>query len=243
MTETAAETAAEHATVHTFRTRTRSDRGGGRGAGYDLAPEAGPDAGPRTRPGGHPGHGPVAAPAPGATVVTDDDGGPLPGGRTDAVVFVVRDAERAAMRYLDLLGLSCTAYAGPDTGEPETVSYVLQGPGSRFVLTSVVQVVGERGRTLAAHLARHGEGVVDLSVSVPDVHYAYDFAVDRGARSYAEPYEMRDRHGSVLIAVIGAPGGIRHTLVDRSRYAGPYLPGFVAPTAGRLVRKTAAQVD
>ncbi|MFF3597701.1 VOC family protein [Kitasatospora indigofera] len=245
MTETAAETAAEHATVHTFRTRTRSDRGGGRGAGYDLAPEAGPDAGPRTRPGGHPGHGPVAAPAPGATatVVADDDGGPLPGGRTDAVVFVVRDAERAARRYLDLLGLSCTAYAGPDTGEPETVSYVLQGPGSRFVLTSVVQVVGERGRTLAAHLARHGEGVVDLSVAVPDVHYAYDFAVDRGARSYAEPYEMRDRHGSVLIAVIGAPGGIRHTLVDRSRYAGPYLPGFVAPTAGHLVRKTAVQVD
>ncbi|GGV13513.1 hypothetical protein GCM10010495_29250 [Kitasatospora herbaricolor] len=223
------ETAAEQATVHTFPTRTRTDRGTGRGAGYDPARDLGPDTGPRTRPGGHPEHGPAAAPA-------DDDGGPLPGGRTDAVVFVVRDAERAARRYLDLLGLSCTAYAGPDTGEPETVSYVLQGPGSRFVLTSVVQVIGERGRTLAAHLATHGEGVVDLSVAVPDVHYAYDFAVDRGARSYAEPYEARDRHGTVLLAVIGAPGGIRHTLVDRSRYAGPYLPGFVAPTTGPTVR-------
>ncbi|WP_329495192.1 VOC family protein [Kitasatospora herbaricolor] len=233
------ETAAEHATVHTFPTRTRTDRGTGRGAGYDPARDLGPDTGPRTRPGGHPGHGPAAAPAPAA----DDDGGPLPGGRTDAVVFLVRDAERAARRYLDLLGLSCTAYAGPDTGEPETVSYVMQGPGSRFVLTSVVQVIGERGRTLAAHLATHGEGVVDLSVAVPDVHYAYDFAVDRGARSYAEPYEARDRHGTVLLAVIGAPGGIRHTLVDRSRYAGPYLPGFVAPTAGRVVRTAAGEVD
>ncbi|MFF1873393.1 VOC family protein [Streptomyces sp. CB03911] len=236
------ETAAEHATVHTFPTRTRTVRGTGGGAGYDPARAVGPDTEPRTRPGGHPGYGPATAPAPGATApAADDDGGPLPGSRTDAVVFVVRDAERAARRYLDLLGLSCTAYAGPDTGEPETVSYVLQGPGSRFVLTSVVQVIGERGRTLAAHLATHGEGVVDLSVAVPDVHYAYDFAVDRGARSYAEPYEARDRHGSVLLAVIGAPGGIRHTLVDRSRYAGPYLPGFVAPTAGRIVRTGAGE--
>ncbi|MCX5212677.1 VOC family protein [Kitasatospora sp. NBC_00240] len=239
------EIAAEHATVHTFPTRTRTDMGPGRGAGYDLAREIGPDAEPRTRPGGHPGNAPGTAPAPGvtATGATDDDAGPLPGGRTDAVVFVVRDAERAARRYLDLLGLSCSAYAGPDTGEPETVSYVLQGPGSRFVLTSVVQVIGERGRTLAAHLVTHGEGVVDLSVAVPDVHYAYDFAVDRGARSYAEPYETQDRHGTVLLAVIGAPGGIRHTLVDRSRYTGPYLPGFVAPAAGRIVRTGASSTD
>ncbi|WP_371481286.1 VOC family protein [Kitasatospora sp. NBC_00315] len=171
-------------------------------------------------------------PAPGAResgeVVPEDEAGPLPGGRSDAVVFVVRDAERAARRYAVALGLRCTAYAGPDTGEAEIVSYVLQGPGGRFVLTSVVEVIGERGRVLAAHLAEHGEGVVDLAVAVSDVHYAYDFAVDRGALSHTEPYAVHDRHGTVLLAVIGAPGGTRHTLVDRSGYTGPYLPGYVA---------------
>ncbi|MFJ2579778.1 VOC family protein [Kitasatospora aureofaciens] len=151
----------------------------------------------------------------------------VPMGRADAVVFVVGDAERAARRYMGALGLRCTAYAGPETGEPETVSYVLNAPGTRFVLTSLVQVIGPRGRELAAHLARHGDGVLDLAVAVPDVYYAYDYAVDRGAASLTEPYEVRDRYGTVVLAAIRVPGGTRHTLVDRSRYAGPYLPGFV----------------
>ncbi|MBV2154178.1 VOC family protein [Kitasatospora sp. SUK 42] len=152
---------------------------------------------------------------------------PLPMGRADAVVFAVGDAERAARRYCAALGLRCTAYAGPETGDPETVSYVLAAPGTRIVLTSPVQVIGPRGRELAAHLDRHGDGVLDLAVGVPDVYYAYDYAVDRGALSLAEPYEMRDRFGSVVLAAIGVPGGTRHTLVDRAGYAGPYLPGYV----------------
>ncbi|WP_395296002.1 VOC family protein [Kitasatospora hibisci] len=151
----------------------------------------------------------------------------LPMGRADAVVFAVGDAERAARRYAGALGLRCTAYAGPETGEPETVSYVLNAPGARFVITSLVQVIGPRGRELAWHLARHGDGVLDLAVTVPDVYYAFDYAVDRGARALAEPYETEDRYGTVVLAAIGVPGGTRHTLVDRSRYRGPYLPGFV----------------
>ncbi|MGW6916024.1 VOC family protein [Kitasatospora sp. NPDC054939] len=151
----------------------------------------------------------------------------LPMGRADAVVFAVGDARRAARRYATALGLRCTAYAGPETGRPETVSYVLQAPGTRFVLTSLVQVIGPSGRELAAHLARHGDGITDVAVAVPDVYYAYDYAVDRGARSLTEPYEMHDRYGTVLLAAIGVPGGTRHTLVDRSRYTGPYLPGYL----------------
>ncbi|MEU4118141.1 VOC family protein [Kitasatospora sp. NPDC028055] len=165
----------------------------------------------------------AAGPAGGA-----EDPGPLPPGRADAVVFVVGDAERAARRYQAALGLRCTAYAGPGTGDPEAVSYVLAGPGTRIVLTSPVQVIGSRGRELAAHLERYGDGVLDLAVGVPDVPYAYDYAVDRGALSLAEPYEVRDRYGSVVLATIAVPGGSRHTLVDRSGYAGPYLPGYQA---------------
>ncbi|WP_406089455.1 VOC family protein [Kitasatospora purpeofusca] len=156
-----------------------------------------------------------------------EETGLLPMGRADAVVFVVGDAERAAHRYAVALGLRCTAYAGPETGEPEIVSYVMQAPGTRFVLTSLVQVIGPRGRELAGRLARHGDGVIDLAVAVPDVCYAYDYAVDRGAASLAEPYEVRDAYGTVVLAAIGVPGGTRHTLVDRSRYRGPYLPGYV----------------
>ncbi|MFE6865381.1 VOC family protein [Kitasatospora sp. NPDC057692] len=182
---------------------------------------------PRTAvPGGvGPGRSAPGTAAPDAG--TAEQIGLLPMGRADAVVFVVGDAERAARRYAVALGLRCTAYAGPETGEPETVSYVLRAPGTRFVLTSLVQAIGPRGRELAGHLARHGDGVVDLAVAVPDVCYAYDYAVDRGAASLAEPYEVRDAYGTVVLAAIGVPGGTRHTLVDRSRYRGPYLPGYV----------------
>ncbi len=185
--------------------------------------QPGPGAGPALRSGG--------------------DTGPVPAGRTDAVVLVVGDAERAARRYASALDLRCTAYAGPDTGEPEAVSYVLEGAGTRFVVTTPVQPIGERGRMLAAHLAAHGDGIVDLAIAVPDVHYAYDYAVDRGALSYAEPYEAHDRHGTVLLAVIGVPGGIRHTLVDRSGYTGPYLPGYVAASSRWPVRAAARPTD
>ncbi|MFJ8625663.1 VOC family protein [Kitasatospora sp. NPDC093550] len=174
-------------------------------------------------PGSAPGSAPGAAPDPGGP------GAPAVG-HADAVVFAVGDAERAARRYRAALGLRCTAYAGPETGEPDTVSYVLAAPGTRIVLTSPVRVLGPlgpRGRELAAYLERYGDGVLDVAVSVPDVYYAYDYAVDRGALSLAEPYETRDAYGAVVLATIGVPGGTRHTLVDRAGYAGPYLPGFV----------------
>ena len=40
--------------------------------------------------------------------------------------------------------------------------------------------------------------------------------------------EISDEHGTVRIAAIATYGETRHTLVDRSRYTGPYLPGYVA---------------
>jgi 4-hydroxyphenylpyruvate dioxygenase len=43
-----------------------------------------------------------------------------------------------------------------------------------------------------------------------------------------EPHDESDDHGTVRIAVIATYGETRHTLVDRSRYDGPYLPGFVS---------------
>ena len=43
-----------------------------------------------------------------------------------------------------------------------------------------------------------------------------------------EPEDLSDEHGTVRIAAIATYGETRHTLVDRSRYDGPYLPGYRA---------------
>lgn len=84
------------------------------------------------------------------------------------------------------------------------------------------------GTGVARHVAEHGDGVIDLAIEVPDVEAAYAHALARGARGLAEPHVMEDDHGKVVTAAIATYGETRHTLVDRSNYSGPYLPGYIA---------------
>ncbi|GAA1242744.1 4-hydroxyphenylpyruvate dioxygenase [Kitasatospora nipponensis] len=153
---------------------------------------------------------------------------PFPVRGMDAVEFAVGNAKQAAHYYSTAFGMRLTAYRGPETGSRETASYVLESGGARFVLTSVVKASTERGKFLDRHVAEHGDGVVDLAIEVPDVYAAYAYAVEHGATGLLEPHEVTDEHGTVALAAIATYGETRHTLVDRSRYAGPYLPGYVA---------------
>jgi len=146
----------------------------------------------------------------------------------DAVVFAVGNAKQAAHYYATGFGMRVTAYRGPETGTPETASYVLESGTARLVLTSAVRPETEAGSALAAHVAEHGDGVVDLALTVPDARAAYAHAVAHGARGLREPQELTDEHGTVVLAAIAAYGDTRHTLVDRSRYRGAYLPGYSA---------------
>jgi 4-hydroxyphenylpyruvate dioxygenase len=144
------------------------------------------------------------------------------------VVFAVGNAKQAAHYYSTAFGMRLTAYSGPENGNRETASYVLEAGGARFVLTSVVKPVTAWGRFLARHVAEHGDGVVDLAVEVPDARAAYGHAVAHGATGLAEPYETHDEHGTVVLAAIATYGETRHTLVERRGYRGAYLPGYAA---------------
>ncbi|WP_052867089.1 4-hydroxyphenylpyruvate dioxygenase [Streptomyces niger] len=153
---------------------------------------------------------------------------PFPVKGMDAVVFAVGNAKQAAHYYATAFGMKRVAYSGPENGSRETASYVLESGGARFVFTSVIKPSTEWGRFLADHVAAHGDGVIDLAIEVPDARAAYAYAVEHGARGIEEPYEAKDEHGTVVRAVIATYGKTRHTLVERSGYDGPYLPGFVA---------------
>lgn len=153
---------------------------------------------------------------------------PFPVKGMDAVVFAVGNAKQAAHYYSVAFGMKRVAYRGPENGCRETASYVLESGGARFVFTSVVRPTTEWGRFLADHVAAHGDGVIDLAIEVPDARAAYAYAVEHGARGVEEPYETKDEHGTVVRATIATYGETRHTLVERSGYDGPYLPGFVA---------------
>ncbi|MEU3414034.1 4-hydroxyphenylpyruvate dioxygenase [Streptomyces sp. NPDC006658] len=162
---------------------------------------------------------------PGTTVRQED---PFPVKGMDAVVFAVGNAKQAAHYYSTAFGMRLVAYSGPENGSRETAAYVLENGSARFVFTSVIKPAGPWGHFLARHVAEHGDGVVDLSIEVPDARAAYAYAVENGARGITEPYEVKDENGTVVLAVIATYGETRHTLVDRSGYDGPYLPGYAA---------------
>ncbi len=146
----------------------------------------------------------------------------------DAIVFAVGNARQAAHFYSTALGMRCVAYRGPETGCPDEAAYVLESGSARFVLRGAVR----GGTALARHVATHGDGVIDLAIAVPSAEAAYRYAIAHGARGIDEPEVFEDEQGKVVLASIRTFGDTIHTLVERSAYAGPYLPGYV--TAGPL---------
>jgi 4-hydroxyphenylpyruvate dioxygenase len=141
----------------------------------------------------------------------------------DAVVFAVGNARQAAHYYSTAFGMRCVAYRGPETGCPDETGYVLESGQARFVLRGPVRP----STGLARHVARHGDGVIDLAMSVPSAEHAFAHATAQGARAVTEPHVAEDEHGKVVLATIATYGDTVHTLVERSNYGGAYLPGYV----------------
>jgi 4-hydroxyphenylpyruvate dioxygenase len=140
------------------------------------------------------------------------------------VGFVVGNATQTAQFYQLALGMDLEAYSGPETGRRDSKSYVLRSGSARFVFTGGVAP----GSAVLDHHRKHGYGVVDLAIEVPDVDTCIAHARATGATILDEPHDVTDEHGTVRIAAIAAYGETRHTLVDRSQYSGPFLPGYVA---------------
>jgi 4-hydroxyphenylpyruvate dioxygenase len=142
----------------------------------------------------------------------------------DYVELWVGNAKQAAYFYEHAMGFTRTAYAGPETGLRDRASYVLEQGDIRFVLTSALREDHE----ITRHNARHGDGVRDIALTVPDATEAYRQSVQRGARAVVEPTRVDDEFGSIEVAAIATYGDTIHTFVNRGEYAGPFKPGYVS---------------
>ena len=141
---------------------------------------------------------------------------------TDHVEFYVGNAKQAAYYYAHAFGLTAVAYGGLETGQRDRASYVLQQGKVRLVLTTPLAPDG----TIAEHVNRHGDGVRDIALDVEDVDRAWEGTTKRGARSILEPHDLKDEHGVVRRAAIATYGDTIHSLIDRSKYKGVFLPGY-----------------
>ncbi|MDX5319459.1 MAG: VOC family protein, partial [Bacteroidota bacterium] len=146
----------------------------------------------------------------------------LPLNGTDYVEFYVGNAKQAAHFYKTAFGFQSCAYAGPETGMKDRVSYVLTQNKLRFVLTTPLAPEGP----IADHIYKHGDGVKVLALWVDDAKKAWEETTKRGAQSFMEPVVEKDQYGEVVRSGIHTYGDTVHIFVERKNYEGPFLPGF-----------------
>ncbi len=145
---------------------------------------------------------------------------PLQG--TDYVELYVGNAKQAAHYYKTAFGFQSLAYAGPETGNKDKVSYVLRQHKMTFVLTTPLK----GGNEIADHIYKHGDGVKVLALRVNDAADAWEQTTDRGATSFMEPQTLKDEAGEVVISGIHTYGDTVHMFIERQNYSGIFMPGF-----------------
>ncbi len=159
-----------------------------------------------------------------AQIITDNntviDFLPLQG--TDYVEFYVGNAKQAAHFYKTAFGFQSLAYAGPETGVKDKVSYVIRQNKLTFVLTTPLRTDNE----IANHIYKHGDGVKILALKVEDATSAWEETTKRGGKSYLTPTTLKDDNGEVVLSGIHTYGETVHLFVERKNYTGPFMPGF-----------------
>jgi 4-hydroxyphenylpyruvate dioxygenase len=145
---------------------------------------------------------------------------PLQG--TDYVEFYVGNAKQAAHFYKTAFGFQSLAYAGPETGVKEKVSYVIRQNKLTFILTTPLRTDNE----IADHIYKHGDGVKVLALKVEEATSAWEETTKRGGKSYLQPTTLKDDNGEVVLSGIHTYGDTVHLFVERKNYEGVFMPGF-----------------
>ena len=153
---------------------------------------------------------------------TQTDFLPLQG--TDYVEFYVGNAKQAAHYYMSAFGFQALAYAGPETGIKDKVSYAVRQHKLTFVLTTPLRPDNE----IADHIYKHGDGVRFLALRVDNATDAWKQTTSRGGKSYMEPQLLKDEEGEVTMSGIHTYGDTIHLFIERRNYSGAFLPGFKA---------------
>lgn len=141
---------------------------------------------------------------------------------TDYVEFYVGNAKQAAHFYKTAFGFQSLAYAGPETGMKDKVSYVIRQNKLTFVLTTPLK----GNNNIADHIYKHGDGVKYLALMVEDAADAWKQTTSRGGKSYMEPKTLKDDNGEVVMSGIHTYGDTVHLFIERKNYQGVFMPGF-----------------
>jgi len=141
--------------------------------------------------------------------------------------FYVSNANQVADWYVLRMGFQKIAYKGLETGSREVCSHVVRQGHITYIFTSPLSPsFGDSCGQVMYDIAVKGDAVKDVAFECDDVHSAYEYALERGATGIREPHEVSDESGTVIMATLETYGKCNHTLVERTKYTGTFLPGF-----------------
>ncbi len=140
----------------------------------------------------------------------------------NTIEFYVGSAKQWAYMHERGMGFKYRAYAGPETGVRDRVSYLMEQGNARFIFTSFLGP----SSPIADHMKAHGDGVKDISIQVQDVDDTVRYVSERGIVKPGKIRELKAENGKVRQSVLPTFGETVHTLNDFSEYEGKIPPGF-----------------
>ncbi|KAI9490868.1 4-hydroxyphenylpyruvate dioxygenase [Zychaea mexicana] len=145
----------------------------------------------------------------------------------DHLRFTVTNAKQAASYYCTRFGFKHVAYCGLETGSRDMAAHVVRCGNATLVFECPLQP----GATpeYVQDIIKRGDGVKDVAFTVNDCRKVYEQAIARGAKSIRAPEVLEDENGRVVISTIATYGDVYHTLVERHKYRGVFLPGYQDP--------------
>ena len=139
------------------------------------------------------------------------------------VEFLAGNAKQAVHFYRTAFGFLPYAYAGPETGVADRVSYVLKQNKVFFVITTPLK----SDHPASEWIKNHGDGICDIAFQADDAAKAYKSCLSRNAETAYEPVTSEDKNGIYVKAGIKTYGDTIHSFVESKNYNGLWAPGFV----------------
>jgi 4-hydroxyphenylpyruvate dioxygenase len=148
------------------------------------------------------------------------------------IEYYVGNAKQASEYYKNIFGFSDYAYAGPETGLKDRVSYVIRKNKVFYVLTTPLK----SDHSISKWLLKHGDGVYNIAFNVDSVEVAYKGCLNRGAESVSDVFTVDDENGSFSQAFIKSYGDCVHSFINNRQYK-LWAPNFVDNRNDKKVSK------
>ncbi|KAG6440600.1 hypothetical protein O3G_MSEX001396 [Manduca sexta] len=139
----------------------------------------------------------------------------------DHLVFWVANAKTASSYFVTRFGFKPLAVREASESRP-VISYAVRSNKITIIFESPTKEDGE----ISVDLAAHGDFVKDVAFEVNDLDGLVSRAKAGGAEVVKNITEEKDNDGVVRYAVLRTYGDNTHTLIDRSKYNGIFLPGY-----------------